>query len=1283
MREEIARLSDTARSYSKNFEGTDTREALGSIEADAWKKARKLGIPIEGGLEFYQTLIEPHESPVFQQPKLQAVTRPIVEKIFAREVPRWENSAKDVPLERWLLNAIADHGPIKFSEGFTLSLRRKAEAEKKDTPGQEYAFVTHWDVSPMNEAARLQQSRPVWDGRKAVEQLTPAQQIAYEELIAKIKKAGFIRQADESEDANPQVWMVTMFPAKPTEEKSTKFRTVFNLILFNLHGKDVSNTQMSRDEAITLLRAMLPKGGTLITRDLSNAFLHVEVDISEVSSNGEGVEPTRRPVKVRIQSHKGRFDTDRLLFGHSVGPLALTCCQQILRYISDRVIEYEGFDLSKTGSIDVMDDLMFAGEEAPTLRAEVLMDSLWAATGFEAPASKRIVFGDMPARWLGVMLRWDGSELHIEKPDHPVGELGLVTKRRIYEVAGHFTSITGSIPEALSIAHANVMRMIAGQYPDWDSPLDERLVGPILWHYERAKKLWAQGKEEVLSLLGDLTTIIVQTDASLSGYGCVFLDGETRKDIFAKAKVAFATMTEESWQANRMEILAILFALRKLCERLMCYKKLRLVRLETDSYVAAASCDRYIRPQGSNIEQLPIRRSRSAIHGILFDLERFGVQVMVSHIPGESNVIADALSRVAETGGHRNIVFGSKVDKANNYNSGRLKQAKKERHQKQQRDTEASEQSSGEYLDETDSEQIEKKTKISVRRVREKPTFFRPGPDVKSIPSLQRFLAAFFVFANFRARTTGVPLPPENDAVRQFFAMEQRKDEYCNKLIEEVKEKKSAIPFELHGGGEGVLVLREAVREKDLDTGVYKQILRVVLPHGLASEFMQMIHCDGGHKGILQTEYVCGQVMYCKGMKDLLRRTLEQCEYCLQAKGHGLRSVDHGAIQMPSGYSRKFGVDIFGGLMDPQLTGTDAPMSEASKVFLLSVHDCLSNWTVIKRLPDLKAETVAMFTRVAFREVGAEGYVQEIVSDNGVQFTAEHFKALLTMYPGLIHRRIPAYTPYLGGSYEIAHRSAVRSIITELLGSPTEQLEEAISVAMWSINTYRPSGYPSPWCLRHGSEPATRADRLKGVILGGANQDTDNEAPFTSEQAKLRAKEVGARVEALEDVCKSHFREARLEELIKRGPKRGESLREGDRVGIRQHSGGKFSSRWRGPFVVKEVFDSMVTLVDQDRPVALVHVKKWDGNRASQEEASEGSEPEFGLVQSRLIDPEVPPLKPTLRSNRPGNQKRKRAEFGEFGEEIRFDNGEAPADLFRLSRYGRTLRPTEKMARKE
>ena len=108
-------------------------------------------------------------------------------------------------------------------------------------------------------------------------------------------------------------------------------------------------------------------------------------------------------------------------------------------------------------------------------------------------------------------------------------------------------------------------------------------------------------------------------------------------------------------------------------------------------------------------------------------------------------------------------------------------------------------------------------------------------------------------------------------------------------------------------------------------------------------------------------------------------------------KGHGLRSVDHGAIQMPSDYSRKFGVHIFGGLMDPQLTGTDAPMSEANKVFFLSVHDCLSNWTVIKRLPDLKAETVAMFTRVAFREVGAKSCVEEIVSDIGVEFTAEPF----------------------------------------------------------------------------------------------------------------------------------------------------------------------------------------------------------------------------------------------------------------------------------------------------
>jgi len=93
------------------------------------------------------------------------------------------------------------------------------------------------------------------------------------------------------------------------------------------------------------------------------------------------------------------------------------------------------------------------------------------------------------------------------------------------------------------------------------------------------------------------------------------------------------------------------------------------------------------------------------------------------------------------------------------------------------------------------------------------------------------------------------------------------------------------MPFELHGGPNGVLCIRETVREKDLSTGVYRQRLRVVLLATLAIEFIEMLHKDVGHMGINRTLAAISRTVYCHRLPHLVDETLKKCQQCCGVDG--------------------------------------------------------------------------------------------------------------------------------------------------------------------------------------------------------------------------------------------------------------------------------------------------------------------------------------------------------------------------------------------------------------
>ena len=91
-----------------------------------------------------------------------------------------------------------------------------------------------------------------------------------------------------------------------------------------------------------------------------------------------------------------------------------------------------------------------------------------------------------------------------------------------------------------------------------------------------------------------------------------------------------------------------------------CFPNLRSVVFFTDSKVAEAHAGEYKQPKSASVEAFPLVRLGVAFDNILKDLARAKIVVEVRHVEGVRNQLANMLSRVAESGGFKEVVFRQK-----------------------------------------------------------------------------------------------------------------------------------------------------------------------------------------------------------------------------------------------------------------------------------------------------------------------------------------------------------------------------------------------------------------------------------------------------------------------------------------------------------------------------------------------------------------------------------------------------------------------------------------------
>ncbi len=143
-------------------------------------------------------------------------------------------------------------------------------------------------------------------------------------------------------------------------------------------------------------------------------------------------------------------------------------------------------------------------------------------------------------------------------------------------------AITESLSESMALEHANVARKLAGKSESWDGPIDVDAARGATVHLEEMQRMWDLAKEEEVALTSSTKTLLLETDASLSGQAFVLIDGESRLVVGSGSRLAGETMNLERWGVNRRYLHAVLVGVCKVAQRLGCFPQLKHVALSTD-----------------------------------------------------------------------------------------------------------------------------------------------------------------------------------------------------------------------------------------------------------------------------------------------------------------------------------------------------------------------------------------------------------------------------------------------------------------------------------------------------------------------------------------------------------------------------------------------------------------------------------------------------------------------------------------------------------------------------
>ena len=192
---------------------------------------------------------------------------------------------------------------------------------------------------------------------------------------------------------------------------------------------------------------------------------------------------------------------------------------------------------------------------------------------------------------------------------------------------------------------------------------------------------------------------------------------------------------------------------------------------------------------------------------------------------------------------------------------------------------------------------------------------------------------------------------------------------------------------------------------------------RVVVPEALRSRYLELAHA--GHQGVVRTKQLLRDLAWWPGMATAAATLVRDCHVCCSKDSVLARQARPAPLQpvpLPARPWSKLGIDIVG------------PISAAPPAarFAIVVTDYFSKWPEIALTSTVETDNVIRMLSALWAR---EGFCDEIISDNGPQFSSEKFRTYLRQR-GIAHHQSSLYWPRGNAAVERLNRE-VKSWLQE------------------------------------------------------------------------------------------------------------------------------------------------------------------------------------------------------------------------------------------------------------
>jgi transposase InsO family protein len=247
---------------------------------------------------------------------------------------------------------------------------------------------------------------------------------------------------------------------------------------------------------------------------------------------------------------------------------------------------------------------------------------------------------------------------------------------------------------------------------------------------------------------------------------------------------------------------------------------------------------------------------------------------------------------------------------------------------------------------------------------------------------------------------------------------------------------------------------------------------RVVVPASLQHAILELAH--EGHPGIVRMKQRCRESVWWPGIDNDIERYVRQCSACILS-GKSVRPTP-GPLQpvpLPAGPWRKLSLDIAGEFV----------AAPANRKYLIVAVDYYSRWPEVAACGSPTTDTVIEFLTALFDRYGL---VDEICTDNGVQFTSAAFADFLRAHD-IKHIRSALYAPQTQGEVERVNRVLKEGIRAAMAEGKTFLCGLRQTLAAYRTLPHSTTGC-SPASLMLSFPVRTPLNKLSAAVAAAANR---------------------------------------------------------------------------------------------------------------------------------------------------------------------------------------------------